>query len=762
MKDYPKQQVKVFISSKCGDEYTSIRNKLYKKISKNAMLCAYCFEHEPASSLNIFDSYMQPLKSSDYVILLVDNKYDITDATYNEYKSAVEHNKKIICVIAHVEKKKKTKIESELQRTGRCKYFSVDKFGDMVNHAYASLIIDIYSRARKPDKKTKMPTFTQENIAANRIPDIVLHNNGVKRVYSYKDNKSPIEQILDSEAYKDKNVFLTGVGGRGKTFSLLEYFHKNREAMGGRLCIYVDLKMLDVRDHDEAIRKCIEKTYGLTLSDIPLKATVLLDGINEVAYGLRKNREFGSSYIASEIKFLLNAPFRLVLCSRNENISITNSFDNELSAYDFLYCSIESLRDEQVESVISQSKRAAHILKNNQMLSLYNTLLSRGIKIDETVLSGGVILDKYMDEYMRKKARSYLNNCDDDDATLQQIESADEIINNLYRKLSKRSLSYSIPTTFFSEESHLIDHLGILIKTNSNYIWADEIYRIYALMDIQKFLIVQSMSILESMNNNNQSIDEEQFEWIVCLVANCSSFIDTFRKKIMEGEVEYPICIMYETIQYIGEYMLHHNRQALTAFLNLKPNDEGFEKYQSIMFYLLYQNFSDFIDIPLEFCDFIEGGLFAMCEALHNIYFHPSVKRIDSFAFYECTNLREVIFNEKVETIPQYAFAKCTSLAEIEVPANVQHIEDSAFCGCTKLSKIKIGNNVRTIKSEAFMKCESLRKIYIPKSVRFVGKNVFEKCLNLTDVYCEAEKCPSEWDENWLCCNAKVHWGVQR
>ena len=62
----------------------------------------------------------------------------------------------------------------------------------------------------------------------------------------------------------------------------------------------------------------------------------------------------------------------------------------------------------------------------------------------------------------------------------------------------------------------------------------------------------------------------------------------------------------------------------------------------------------------------------------------------------------------------------------------------------------------------AFFNCESLRSIHIPRSVVSMGAGVFLECSSLTDVFCEVDEKPEGWDENWLCCNAKVHWGVDR
>lgn len=762
-------KMKVFISSKCGNEYTNIRNDLKQKLESMSLFTVYCFEQEPASSEKLRDSYMKQLESADLVVLLVDNKYGITDATLNEYKRAQELHKRMICVFCHEINQKKISIESEIQRTGKCKYSTVDKFSEMADMAVTSVLQDIISVYPNKNDYASMPILKSNvNIDIRRIPDLILINKNKEIIFSYKNKKSPLTQILDSKKYADKHIFLTGAGGQGKSFTLREYYEKNKELQDGKKCIYIDLKMLDERDQESAISKYILKSYHCTMKEIPLKAILLLDGINELPYGLRKVRENGTSFIVTEIKSLLDAPYRVVLCSRNEKISINNSIfindlPDELSDYNFLHCKINSLRDEQVESIVSESRRLLHILKNNQMLSMYIDLCAKGVKIDETLLCGGVILDKYMDEFIREKARRYLISHDDEDSPDYQIESANDKIDNIYKTLSMESFSSSISTSTFSKDFDLVENLGILVKKDENYIWADEIYQCYFIISILSALIVYAIDAIDSsIKNEHKYTEEEQSMLIGGMVATFSKYIYDFRNGVMNNDDAYSLPMMYDTIQYLGEILLHHNKNAFELLLKINCDDEGFKTFTSIMYYLVSQNYSDIFKTPSYFCNVIFGGMFAECETLQKIIFHPSVTRIDAVAFIGCENLREIVFGENIEMISKQAFAVCSSLDSIHIPSSIKVIGEAAFERCSKLNNLHICDGVETIELRAFYSCKSLKNVFIPKSISTIKSEIFLDCDSLTDVYCEIEEKPLGWDEFWLGCDANVHWGVTR
>jgi len=139
---------------------------------------------------------------------------------------------------------------------------------------------------------------------------------------------------------------------------------------------------------------------------------------------------------------------------------------------------------------------------------------------------------------------------------------------------------------------------------------------------------------------------------------------------------------------------------------------------------------------------------------------HPSVKRIEEYAFTKCLRMAIVILGVGVEKIGAGAFNDCTRLMHVNLADCyvLEEIEYKLFCGCTSLSKIAIPPAVRRIKDQAFEgcrllaiadlgegrlevigagafhRCTSLREIIIPPSVRVIKKLAFGSCSELATV----------------------------
>ncbi len=64
------------------------------------------------------------------------------------------------------------------------------------------------------------------------------------------------------------------------------------------------------------------------------------------------------------------------------------------------------------------------------------------------------------------------------------------------------------------------------------------------------------------------------------------------------------------------------------------------------------------------------------------ILIHPSVKTIQSMAFYNCKKLRRVIFNPNLEIIEDSAFNNCYALDAVFLPSSIKAIHETAFHGC--------------------------------------------------------------------------------
>ena len=131
------------------------------------------------------------------------------------------------------------------------------------------------------------------------------------------------------------------------------------------------------------------------------------------------------------------------------------------------------------------------------------------------------------------------------------------------------------------------------------------------------------------------------------------------------------------------------------------------------------------------------GGIFANTD-VSEIVIPVGVTSIGSYAFNNCQNLSKITFEEESQLrfIGEYAFSNCLSLTSIDIPSNVVTIEEGAFDWC-----------------------RNLNRVFIPASVKNIGERAFFQGSNLT-IYCEAEKKPDTWDENWTYVYSVV-WGYK-
>lgn len=148
-------KVSVFISSKCDNKddvqngrikYGVMRKALKLLLEETNMCIVYAFEEGKATSYNVVHSYMDPLADSDLVIVIVDNKDGITDATLNEIGRVKALNKKCLYIFCDECEKNITELQAELQSSTKNPRFAiVHEFSDIAREAYEAVINDVMS-----------------------------------------------------------------------------------------------------------------------------------------------------------------------------------------------------------------------------------------------------------------------------------------------------------------------------------------------------------------------------------------------------------------------------------------------------------------------------------------------------------------------------------------------------------------------------------------------------------------------------------------
>ena len=148
---------------------------------------------------------------------------------------------------------------------------------------------------------------------------------------------------------------------------------------------------------------------------------------------------------------------------------------------------------------------------------------------------------------------------------------------------------------------------------------------------------------------------------------------------------------------------------------------------------------------------------FYNCENLNSIEIPDSITEIDASAFRGCSGLTSVSLPDGLKAISSDCFHGCTDLRSVDIPSSVQKISERAFYECESLEEIVFPDSLQKIDSTAFRRCSSLSEIHSPLSVERIGEHAFYGCDNIT-VYCEAEKRPEGWAENWIESSQTVYW----
>ena len=161
MYNFEINKINVFISSKCGAEYTIVRKALKALLDETGFCYVYCFENDYGSSLNVKSAYLSELSKSDVVIFLIDNMDGVTDPVQSEIDKARELNIKCIFLFCNENQKEPTPLQRDLRNRNLEKYYEVTKFSDMAYEAYKSIITDVIRIYRTGNMENNISTSVE-------------------------------------------------------------------------------------------------------------------------------------------------------------------------------------------------------------------------------------------------------------------------------------------------------------------------------------------------------------------------------------------------------------------------------------------------------------------------------------------------------------------------------------------------------------------------------------------------------------------------
>ncbi|WP_370810145.1 hypothetical protein [Anaerobutyricum hallii] len=187
----PREKIKIFISSKCGDKgkYDNIRKELKKAIENTNLVKVYLFEEETASTLTASQHYLWALEDSDVCLFLIDNKDGIPEGVQKEIDTAQKYKIKSLYYFCDERSTEKTVLEQSLMGATFAKSKTVHKFDDLLEEGFQAIINDIitvylsYCRGRLVSKTEddddtvyKVEIIKDTNYREPIIPKTVIEN----------------------------------------------------------------------------------------------------------------------------------------------------------------------------------------------------------------------------------------------------------------------------------------------------------------------------------------------------------------------------------------------------------------------------------------------------------------------------------------------------------------------------------------------------------------------------------------------------------
>lgn len=141
---FPRQKIKVFISSICGvEKYDKVRDELKTAIERTQLAYVYTFESKEASTLPAGNHYTWALEDSDICIFLIDNTDGIKPGVQAEIDTVKKHNIKALYYFCDETQKEKTALEQSLMGAHFAKSKTVHNFSELSQDGAQALIDDI-------------------------------------------------------------------------------------------------------------------------------------------------------------------------------------------------------------------------------------------------------------------------------------------------------------------------------------------------------------------------------------------------------------------------------------------------------------------------------------------------------------------------------------------------------------------------------------------------------------------------------------------
>lgn len=198
------RKIRVFISSKCGGQYTVARKALKAMLEETGFCEVYAFETDYGSSMPVVSAYLSEVGESDVIIVFVENEDGVTDPVQSEINRAKELKKKMLFIFCDEKQRAPTVLQEQLKGNLQEKYEVCHEFSDFPIKAYNSFFNDITRQYRVlapieevvfEDKEIEIKKYGGESFAQIKKDNF----NTIKSVRNLLKKMSGICFVEDAE-----------------------------------------------------------------------------------------------------------------------------------------------------------------------------------------------------------------------------------------------------------------------------------------------------------------------------------------------------------------------------------------------------------------------------------------------------------------------------------------------------------------------------------------------------------------------------------
>ena len=594
-------------------------------------------------------------------------------------------------------------------------------------------------------------------------------------LFSFDEEKgSALEQLY---VRTDKNIWLLGEAGSGKSTALREFYLSNfQRHFSDTIVVYKRLSECDKFGEDYSTIELNKIVDISKIDNLPSSVVILLDGYDEI----KKRRSLKSqneqrNFDVAFIKAIENAPtnFRFIITCRykpeviQQNkmfVCVTNQMLDDDNIYGYLQIDNNSIKE------ISENQALLELLRNPFCLTIFPNVIEINGKISYNITTESELIETYLRAmYKSKVGDGYspddfeyainkistitFNNQCIEESGYRAIRSFIQTFNNYIDIQPIEQDKYKF---FFAHE--LIREYFTAKGLKNNFLEAKQLHERFNLLDSRysyNVLLLFSQMILSSPFENENTRNKRLLSEIASEYQSIIDERDRKKQKRLNKKwrelkaqgLQQIIILLRLSTEFVDS--LEDNGHFPSNLLRIIAFAYGgdlslfdFGDIRSIP-ELTFKNCNIIKQIKLPYSLKYIGSWAFQNTGLTNIYIPPNVEQVSVNAFSYCSleNITVDSRNEKyksignclIETQEKKLILGCKS-SKIPLNGDVKYIGEYSFGDCG-LEKMTIPHGVVEIESFAFGRCASLKSITLPDTLETINYGAFSYCSKLERIH---------------------------